>query len=288
MLSTGNAADSTDAAPDFYFAELQAFNTDDANSNCTYPACNGTVIGNNCIGDIDALCWGRSHSSSSGYPAGFNINPGPGCPLPADTTEVYDPIALNLQLRAPTNAQSFSVDIYFFSAEYPEWVCTAYNDFFVALIDSASPNNPADGNLAFYQAGADTYPVGVNLVQTAGGLFSVCEDALAPNNGGLLGICDTGNTPYADCDETLVPFQLTGTGFDNAPGYAPTSGCADGINYAGGATGWLRLTGNVVPGEVFDLTLATWDSGDASFDSTVLLDNWTWSVDPAVAGVTPG
>ena len=36
----------------------------------------------------------------------------------------------------PTNAQSFSVNTYFYSAEYPEWVCGAFNDFFLVLLDN--------------------------------------------------------------------------------------------------------------------------------------------------------
>ena len=56
---------------------------------------------------------------------------------------------LTLKIRAPTNARSFSVRTQFFSAEYPEWVCSEFNDFFVALTDSAA-DNPADGNIAIY------------------------------------------------------------------------------------------------------------------------------------------
>jgi hypothetical protein len=49
-----------------------------------------------------------------------------------------------------TNAYSFSVSTFYYSSEYPEWVCSPFNDFFLALLDSSFvPNanqspNPAD------------------------------------------------------------------------------------------------------------------------------------------------
>ena len=55
----------------------------------------------------------------------------------------------------------------------------------------------------------------------------------------------------------------------------------------GGGTGWLRLSGNVEPGEIFRVRAAVWDSGDWAYDSTILLDNWQWDADPATPGVTP-
>ena len=69
--------------------------------------------------------------------------------------------------RAFSASNSFSLSSYFFSAEYPEWVCSPFNDFFVILLDSSfsgNPPNPADKNLAFYDpapAGPPFYPVGV-------------------------------------------------------------------------------------------------------------------------------
>ena len=45
---------------------------------------------------------------------------------------------MRLSLRVPTNANSFSVDMFFFSAEYPEYVCSTYNDQLIALVDTPS------------------------------------------------------------------------------------------------------------------------------------------------------
>ena len=49
-----------------------------------------------------------------------------------------------LRLRAPTNARAFSFNSYFFSAEYPEYVCTTFNDQYIALVDTPSGTPYAD------------------------------------------------------------------------------------------------------------------------------------------------
>lgn len=46
-----------------------------------------------------------------------------------------------------------------------------------------------------------------------------------------------------------------------------------------GATGWLRTTAKVLPGEEITLRFAIWDMGDEVLDSTVLIDNIQWEVE---------
>lgn len=201
---------------------------------------------------------------------GSNLPNAPGCPDPNDTT-AYNPVNLHLRVRAPTNANSFSVQMYFYSAEYPEYVCTAFNDFFITLVDSTDPENPADQNIAIYDDGAgSTWPVGINLVSAADGLFTACEN-------GSIAQCGAGGT-YNGC---LDAGALDGTGFD-----ITASACFH-TGRAGGGTGWLTLSGNVEPGEIFDVRFVIWDTSDAGWDSTVLLDNWAWSIDASEPGVTP-
>jgi hypothetical protein len=170
----------------------------------------------------------------------------------------------------------------FFSSEYPEWVCSPYNDFFVVLLDSSfdgSPPNPTDGNLAIWEASdSSRYPVGVNLAFADAGLFSQCL------NGPTGCTHDAVDGTVTSCTGTT---GLTGTGMDVVnplsaiPGEEATCGVS---NLAGGGTGWLRVAGNVVPGETMELRFALWDTGDGLYDSVVLIDNFAWSVDP----VTPG
>jgi len=162
---------------------------------------------------------------------------------------VYDSVMLKLTLRVPPQARSFSLRIYFLSQEFPGYVCNKYNDFFIALLDSAYTNddpayqNPADKNLARDKSGN---PVGVNLARS--GLFKVCEH---PDFPGCLGNGD-----------------LAGTGFE-----------------PNGGTGWLLLRGNVVPGETITLRLALWDTNDRSQDSFVLIDDFLWWTTEFATGV---
>ncbi|MCA9716720.1 MAG: choice-of-anchor L domain-containing protein, partial [Myxococcales bacterium] len=197
----------------------------------------------------------------------------PGCQEAGELSS-NDPIMLTLRVRAPTNASSFSAKMFFFSAEFPEWVCSQYNDFFVALVDSDSQDNPPDKNIAIWNDGDQHWPVGVNLAKVADGLFTACQN-------GTIGCLDK-NIPesqYTGCEDASL---VVGTGFDELD----TGGCGQG-KYVGGGTGWLTMNGNVEPGEVFEIRLAVWDSGGHIFDSLVLLDDWEWSVEAAEPGLEP-
>lgn len=77
-----------------------------------------------------------------------------------------DPVAVRLRIRVPTNAQSFRYRFRYFSAEYWTYQCTAFNDFYLALLDSEAPGIPADGNISFDSLGN---PVSVN-----NGFFDIC------------------------------------------------------------------------------------------------------------------
>ncbi|MEO8846480.1 MAG: choice-of-anchor L domain-containing protein [Kofleriaceae bacterium] len=221
---------------------------------------------------------GFNANKSSGFPADFLMANGgmlpnaPNCAAPVATT-ANDPVMLTLTIRVPTNAHSFSIKSNFYSAEFPEYVCSAFNDFFVMLLDSTfagSPGNPADKNLAFYTDPNTmmNYPVGVNLANNTG-LFTQCVN-------GATGCAVGGNGSINTCTTTS---NLTGTGFDDA-----ASGSCNSNSLVGGATGWLTTTGNVVPGEIIKLRIAIWDTSDHQYDSLALIDAFQWSV----MGADPG
>jgi hypothetical protein len=225
---------------------------------------------------------GETMGNTSGFPAdwlaanGGTLPNAPSCPAPVGAT-ANDPVLLELRVRTPTNARSFSMATDFFSSEYPEWTCSAYNDFFVVLLDSTwsgTPANPTDKNLAVYTAaGGEIYPVGVNLAHGDTGLFTVCENG---NTGCALGA--TAGT-ITTCVSTA---ELIGTGFDlSATG--PFSGCGQN-DLIGGGTGWLTTSGNVVGGEIITLRIALWDTSDHSLDSIALIDDFAWSVDASEPG----
>jgi hypothetical protein len=174
------------------------------------------------------------------YPSGFPKNAS-GCPN--GSASAYDSTGLQLSVRTPTNAKSFAYRFNFFSTEYPEWVCTAYNDGFVALLTSAYvPANPATNskNVSFDSA---NNPVSVNI-----GFFTVTSGA-----------------------------KLTGTGMDGTC-KNPNNGSNQ---ICGGGTDWLQTTAPIVPGETIDLQFNIWDTGDHQWDSIVLIDDFEWSVNPA-------
>ncbi len=193
--------------------------------------------------------------------------PGDGCGA-ADPVSVQDPITFVLDLKVPSNANVLAFDFNFMSSEFPKFVCTDWDDTFVALLESTEFN----GNISFDENGR---PITINA-----GFFDVCEQQLAPS-------C-TGQQP------------LIGTGFETENLFLtvtwPTSPPQAGsINYnkQGGGTGWLKTLAPVVPGEDIRLTFIIFDEGlssngepDYIFDSTVLIDNFRWLADDLSVPVT--
>lgn len=191
---------------------------------------------------------GANMCTKSATPPGFPTPSTATCPNTTidDTPIANDPIALELRIRAPSNAKSLSFDFNFYTYEYPVYVCTRFNDFFVALLHSQHPNTPANKNISFDKLGN---PVSVN-----NGFLEVCKPG---THGGKSFACLLGND------------ELNGTGFE---GHA--------------ATGWLQTNTAVVPGEEFTIRFAIWDMGDEVLDSTVLLDNVMWDVEEGETGTT--
>jgi hypothetical protein len=220
-----------------------------------------------------------SGTATSAFPADFvaanggNLPNAPGCPDP-NGAMANDPVMLTLEVRVPSNAHSFSLKTNFYSAEFPEYTCSAYNDFFVILLDSTytgNPPNPMDKNLAFYTAPgtSNNYPVGVNLAHGNTGLFTQCVNGSTGCVGSQPGTIST-------CTATD---DLMGTGFDDPNGFA-----CDSNSLEGGATGWLTTSGNVNPGEIIKLRIAIWDTSDHLYDSLAIVDGFQWSVDSTQPG----
>jgi hypothetical protein len=223
---------------------------------------------------------GPSNNTESSFPVGFladnnnKLPNAPGCPGP-NGTKAEDPVMLTLEVRAPTNAKSFKLKANFLSSEFPEYTCSAFNDFFVVLLDSTyagMPANPTDKNLAFYTPPGSTqkYPVGVNLASGNTGLFTQCIN-------GKTG-CAFGSTA-GTITTCLATDQLAGTGLD-----AVEPGSCDTNSRQGGGTGWLETSGNVQGGEVIKLRIAIWDTSDHALDSIAAIDGFQWSVDASEPG----
>lgn len=162
-----------------------------------------------------------------------------------------DSCGLWLKVKAPTNVRSFSFNFNFFTSEYPEWLCTDYNDAFVAYYYGAK-NTQADKNISFDSLGN---PVSVN-----NGLFTV--PAWPPPT--------DGTHP-----------KLDGSGYDGVCDNGYDGSTYDDPSICGGGTDWLFTSAPVLPGEEIELHFSIWDTGDHIWDSAVLLDNLTWSPEAA-------
>ena len=178
-------------------------------------------------------------------PPGFPID-SPSCTVQtANDKQAWNPVALELKLKAPLNAKSFKFNFDFYTFEFPVYVCSKYNDFFVAL-QSPAPPSALQGNISF---DSKNNPVSVN-----NGFLEVCSPQTA------------GNKTFP-C--SLGTAQLQGTGFEDHA-----------------ATGWLETVSPVSGGSEFTLRFAIWDMGDPVLDSTVLIDNFTWSTEGGDIPVT--
>lgn len=226
---------------------------------------------------------------------------------PAGETTVNDSVMLELTIKTPTNAEGFSFSSKFYSSEYPEYLCTQWNDFFLALLDSAHPDVLAveDGNIAFDE--------GNNPVSVNNAFFTVCEpiqcrttctntcsypgDGLCDDGatGADYNVCDYG-TDCADCGvRPACPGDMTcnattglcETSLGSCPaGTSELEGTGYPVDNAG-ATRWLKTTSPVIPGEIITLRFYIWDTGDHLWDSSVLLDNFTWLIDPTSIETKP-
>ncbi len=221
-----------------------------------------------------------------------------------DYFDANDAVMFELKIRVPSNAFGFSVNTYFYSTEYPKWVCSPFNDIFVMLLDSTyqAPEdkpelaNPYDKNLAVYipVVGGTQYPVGVNLASqiipydaNGLGLFRHCKDQQVA----------IANDHPEDFD--MKPFDYTGCLEDDGNGntgidylkdtdFANLKGSLYAEDGYGGGTGWLVSRGNVVPGETITLRFAIWNTSDHALPSAVLIDNFQWLSAASKPGTSGG
>jgi hypothetical protein len=168
------------------------------------------------------------------------------------TAEAHDAVALQVEIVAPTNAHGFSFDFDFFTYDWPLYICSPQNDPFLALL-LPYPFGQTNGNIAYDGMGD---PITANSA-----FIGVCGCPTPP--------CTAGNKSYA-C--ALGDQALVGTGFGkDTPGYDH------------GSTYWLKTTAPLQPHEDFTVRWVVYDSSNGSFDTTVLIDNFAWIVEPGVA-----
>ena len=187
-----------------------------------------------------------------GYPlpAGFPTNK-QGCAVPVGAA--FDPVDLKLTIRVPTNAFSFAFDHSFFSAEYPEYACTMYNDIWAVLLHSTAAGIANNHDIVFDAQGT---PGSVNS-----NFFDLCVAGPTGCSGGVPGFnfCAGGSG------------ALAGTGYDGFD--APCNNVPSSI---GGGTGWVTTEAPVTPGEIMTIEFIVWDSSDDIYDSAAIFDNFRW------------
>lgn len=143
-------------------------------------------------------------------------------PSCSGATDINDDVALSLKVKAPSNATGYSFQFDFYSFEYPEWVCTSFNDQFIALVDPP-PMGSINGNISF---DSKKNPVSVNIA-----FFEVCDE---PG-------CALGNA------------ELVGTGFDQWDDAGATSWLTTQAPIKGGDTFDIRFA-------IWDTGDQAWDS----------------------------
>lgn len=173
-----------------------------------------------------------------------------------DGAEINDLTQFQIRLKVPPNVTGFSFDFVFFSAEYPEFVCTEFNDTFYALVEG----DP-----------------GLNGGQRTNISFDQNSNEITVNNGFF---------------EYQIPpwtFNIAGTGYEAADSLAAwtmfaVSGCTlpsyAAPKYRGSMSGWLRTTSPLTAGEEVDLIFSIHDEGDEILDSAVIIDNFRWQTVP--------
>lgn len=201
-------------------------------------------------------------------PAGYPKNTS-GCM--ASNGSVFDVINARLKIKVPKNAKGLSFDFNFLTSEWPKYLCTPYNDSFIAYLTSKKGTD----NVSFDSA---KNPVNVNL-----GFFDRCtagvQTGCCASDEAAQGLCKTGNTKTSTCPGG--PGELAGTGFGrisksgSATDLDTQTYCKDNST-GGGGTGWLQTQAPVEAGETITLEFVIWDTGDPLLDSSVLLDHFTW------------
>jgi hypothetical protein len=196
---------------------------------------------------------GGTKGNGGDVPAGFPKS-STGCATLSN--EVNDVINVKAQIKVPANAKGFSFDFDFWSGEWPDYVCTTFNDSFIAYLTSKGFNGGAADNISFDTKG--------NTISVDNNFFQSCTPSTETG-------CSGGTEATATC--SLGAGELAGTGFGTTGKYCKTT------STSGGATSWLTSTAPIQPGETITIEFLIWDTGDASYDSSVLLDNWTWQPD---------
>jgi hypothetical protein len=211
------------------------------------------------------------------YDKGYSSNPpltfsgeSPACPgVVVPKSSVQDAAGIEIELTAPSNALSLEFAFNFRTYEFPQFICTQYNDFFWANFVQGNTNK----NISFDAAG--------NAISVNAAFLTQCD---CPPAGP--GMCTAPPFPAVGQPQKMFDCQgtdlLDGSDFDGTTNPKPTY---DGWTNAG--SGWLITTTPVQPKQSVKLRFVVFDSGvqngvkDHNVDSTVTIDRFRWHAIPA-------
>lgn len=197
--------------------------------------------------------WWWKDSNPHPPPTGFP-KASPSCAVMSGSP--YDSVGLKVTFQPPPTAKSLAFDFNFYTFEFPQYICTGFNDFFVALM-TPTPAGLSDANISFDEMG--------NNISVNAGFLKVCHPQQASNM--QMYACPDG------------PDNLTGTGFDTTE---------MGVTDNSASTNWLTTTAPVDdPTKPITLVFTIWDAGDGRLDSTVLIDNFRFELDATIVGTQP-
>lgn len=153
-----------------------------------------------------------------------------------DTISAYTTFdACVLEFDVTVAGSTLLMDYVFASEEYPEYVCTGFNDAFAFQISGPDPLGGSYANLNISTVPGTTTPVSINTINGGTGL-------------GGSATCITTNTAYY---------------IDNSAG---TSIAFDGF------TTPLTATVSTIPGQTYHMRYAVADASDGIFDTGVFLE----------------
>ena len=153
----------------------------------------------------------------------------------------YDEAELTLQLQVPQNMHYLYYDVQFFTAEYPDYIGTIYNDKLTITVDS-----PSQGT-------------SVHIIDVNGGDFVLNAHDIP----------DTGYDVFAVNRWTGEPTDPSNVDWLTR---TPSVSGADA-----GATALVSREHAVHPLEIVTFTVDVKDAGDNIFDSTAFIDNVMFS-----------
>lgn len=212
---------------------------------------------------------------SSNPPLTFN-GESPACPgVVVPKTSVQDAAGLELEITPPTNALSLEFSFNFHSYEFPQFICTQFNDFFWANFIQGNVNK----NISFDDKG--------NAISVNAAFLTQCDCPPAGPGLCLAPPFPAQGQPQKEFDCKGVDLLL-GTDFDGNTNPGTVN------DWTNGASGWLTTTVPVDPEKPIKLRFVVFDSGvsangvkDHNVDSTVLIDKFKWHAIPAVNQTVP-